>query len=135
MEKARKFVSVIRNNWKKSVFFTIVGGYGANWYNKKLQDDAYMAELSREALTHGSGLIHGASTPLYRVTVILNPVASGGKGRKYYEKYCAPLLNLAGMKVIFPLFFTCHHFKVDHMILWNVHDLVFMNQTICKMFC
>jgi len=99
MEKARKFVSVIRNNWKKSVFFTIVGGYGANWYNKKLQDDAYMAELSREALTHGSGLIHGASTPLYRVTVILNPVASGGKGRKYYEKYCAPLLNLAGMKV------------------------------------
>ena len=99
MEKARKFVSVIRNNWKKSVFFTAVGGYGINWYNKKLLDDAYMTEISREALTYGSGLIHGANTPLYRVTVILNPVASGGKGRKLYEKYCAPLLNLAGMKV------------------------------------
>jgi len=99
MEKARKFVSVIRNNWKKSVFFTIVGGYGAKRYNKKLQDDSYMAELSREALTYGSGIIHGTNTPLYRVTVILNPVASGGNGRKYYEKYCAPLLNLAGMKV------------------------------------
>ena len=49
-------------------------------------------------MTYGAGLIT-RDTPLYRVTVILNPVASGGKGRKYYEKYCAPLLNLAGMKV------------------------------------
>ena len=33
------------------------------------------------------------------MTVILNPVASGGKGRKLYEEYCAPLLHLAGFKV------------------------------------
>merc|ERR1711923_524050 len=50
-------------------------------------------------MSYGSGVIKGADTPLYNVTVILNPVASGGKGRKLYEKYCAPLLNLAGMKV------------------------------------
>merc|ERR1719510_632025 len=50
-------------------------------------------------MNYGSGVIKGADTPLYRVTVILNPVASGGKARKLYEKYCAPLLNLAGMKV------------------------------------
>ena len=100
MEKARKVATTLRNNWKKSVFFTGVGVYGARWYNKRLEDNAYMTELSREALTYGSGLVQGASTPLYRVTVILNPVASGGKGRKLYEKYCAPLLNLAGMKVI-----------------------------------
>ena len=99
MEKARKFATTIRNNWKKSVFFTGAGVYGARWYNKRLEDNAYMTELSREALTYGSGLVQGANTPLYRVTVILNPVASGGKGRKLYEKYCAPLLNLAGMKV------------------------------------
>merc|ERR1719452_40812 len=49
-------------------------------------------------MTYGAGLIT-RDTPLYQVTVILNPVASGGKGREYYEKYCAPLLNLAGMKV------------------------------------
>ena len=73
--------------------------YGANWYNKKLQDEAYMRELCQEALSYGSGTIQGADTPLYNVTVILNPVASGGKARKLYEKYCAPLLNLAGMKV------------------------------------
>jgi hypothetical protein len=34
----------------------------------------------------------------YHVTVILNPVASSGKGRKMYEEYCAPLLHLAGFK-------------------------------------
>ena len=35
----------------------------------------------------------------YHVTVILNPAASGGKGRKLFEKYSAPLLHLAGFKV------------------------------------
>ena len=35
----------------------------------------------------------------YHVTVILNPAASGGTGRKLFEKYSAPLLHLAGMKV------------------------------------
>merc|ERR1719397_40256 len=50
-------------------------------------------------MSYGSGMIRGADTPLYRVTVILNPVASGGEAKKQYEKYCAPLLNLSGMKV------------------------------------
>jgi hypothetical protein len=39
-------------------------------------------------------------TPSYAVTVVLNPVASGVKARTMYEKYCAPLLNLAGFKVM-----------------------------------
>ena len=99
MERSRRLVSTLRTHWKKSLFFTGVGLYGANWYNKKLQDEAFMRELCQEALSYGSGAIRGADTPLYRVTVILNPVASGGKARKLYEKYSAPLLNLAGMKV------------------------------------
>ncbi len=40
-----------------------------------------------------------ASAPLYKVTVILNPAADGGRARKKYEKYCAPVLHLAGVKV------------------------------------
>jgi len=99
MERIRKVGTTLRNNWKKSVFFSLVGGYGLNWYNKKLEDDAYMRALAREAVSFGSGTIQGVSTPSYNVTVILNPVASGGKARKLYEKYCAPLLHLAGMKV------------------------------------
>ena len=99
MDRTRRLASTLRTHWKKSIFFTGVGLYGANWYNKKLQDEAFMRELCHEAMNYGSGVIKGADTPLYRVTVILNPVASGGKARKLYEKYCAPLLNLAGMKV------------------------------------
>ena len=99
MERIRKVGTTLRNNWKKSVFFSLVGGYGLNWYNKKLQDDAFMRDLAREALSYGSVTIQGVQTPAYNVTVILNPVASGGKGRKLYEQYCAPLLHLAGMKV------------------------------------
>ena len=99
MERTRRLATTLRTHWKKSLFFTGVGLYGANWYNKKLQNEAFMRELCQEALSYGSGVIKGAETPLYNVTVILNPVASGGKGRKLYEKYCAPLLNLAGMKV------------------------------------
>lgn len=99
MERTRRLATTLRTHWKKSLFFTGVGLYGAKWYNKKLQDEAFMRELCQEAMSYGSGVIQGADTPLYNVTVILNPVASGGKGRKLYEKYCAPLLNLAGMKV------------------------------------
>jgi len=99
MERTRRLATTLRSHWKKSLFFTGVGLYGAKWYNKKLQDEAFMRELCQEARSYGSGVIQGADTPLYNVTVILNPVASGGKGRKLYEKYCAPLLNLAGMKV------------------------------------
>ena len=99
MERIRKVGVTIRNNWKKSIFLSLAGGYGVNWYNKKLKDDSYMASLSREALSLESGLVQGSHDQLYRVTVILNPVACGGQARKQYEKYCAPLLNLAGMKV------------------------------------
>ena len=35
----------------------------------------------------------------YAVTVILNPVSGGVKGRTLYETHCAPLLHLAGFKV------------------------------------
>ena len=98
MERVRKLATTVWTHKKKSVLFAVAGGYGAKWYSKRLEDEAYMQELCREAGTYGAGLI-SRDTALYRVTVILNPVASGGKGRKYYEKYCAPLLNLAGMKV------------------------------------
>ena len=98
MERVRKLATTVWTHKKKSVVLAVAGGYGAKWYSKRLEDEAYFRDLSSEAMTYGAGLITRDS-PLYRVTVILNPVASGGKGRKYYEKYCAPLLNLAGMKV------------------------------------
>lgn len=35
-----------------------------------------------------------------QITVILNPAANKRKAKELYEKYCAPLLNLAGLAVI-----------------------------------
>jgi len=99
MDKLRKIGTTLRNHRKKTVFFSAVGAYGVKWFNKKLEDEAFLRNLAQEALSYGSATISGVQTPSYNVTVILNPVSSGGKGRKLYEKYCAPLLHLAGMKV------------------------------------
>merc|ERR1719348_385009 len=98
MQRAVKIGTTLRNNWKKSIFFSVASVYGVKWYMKKLADEEYMRTLAKEALTYGTGT-QGVQAPNYSVTVILNPLASGGKGRKLYEKYCAPLLHLAGMKV------------------------------------
>lgn len=57
-----------------------------------------MAACCREALSYGSSPLPVAAEN-YHVTVILNPSASGGNGRKLFEKYSAPLLHLAGFKV------------------------------------
>ncbi len=98
MEKIRKVGSTLRNHWKKSVFLTVAGAYGSNWYYKKLQDNAFMKQCCREALTYGATPI-GVHQQNYHVTVVLNPAASGGKARKLFEQYSAPLLHLAGFKV------------------------------------
>jgi len=98
MQRAVKIGTTLRNNWKKSIFFSLASAYGVKWYMKKLADEEYMRTLAKEALTYGTGT-QGVQAPNYSVTVILNPLASGGKGRKLYEKYCAPLLHLAGIKV------------------------------------
>jgi hypothetical protein len=37
MERLRRVGTVLRNNWKKSVFLAGVAGYGANWYARKLE--------------------------------------------------------------------------------------------------
>ena len=98
MEKIRTVGSTLRNHWKKSVFLTVAGGYGGNWYWKKLQDNDFMRKCCREALTYGATPI-GVHQQNYHVTVVLNPAASGGKARKLFEQYSAPLLHLAGFKV------------------------------------
>jgi hypothetical protein len=37
MERLRRVGTVLRNNWKKSVFLAGVAGYGAKWYARKLE--------------------------------------------------------------------------------------------------
>ena len=99
--KMAKIVKTLRNNWKKSIFFSGVAIYGANYGNRKWQEYQLMRQYCQEALAYGQAPIPMASAKPYHVTVILNPACHGGKGATRFEKYCAPILHLAGMKVMY----------------------------------
>jgi acylglycerol kinase len=57
-----------------------------------------MRAACREAAKFGDTLIPMERNPTL-VTVILNPVANKRKAKKDFEKYCEPLLHLAGLQV------------------------------------
>ncbi len=91
-------LTTLRTHWKKSVFFTVGAGYGASLANKARLERRLMADYCREAAEFGRAE-QPIQRPMYNVTVILNPAAAKGTARKKYEKYCAPILHLAGVKV------------------------------------
>ncbi|XP_066950917.1 acylglycerol kinase, mitochondrial-like isoform X5 [Macrobrachium rosenbergii] len=62
------------------------------------RENAMMRAFAEEAMKYGE-LPQPLSSQPRHVTVLLNPAASGGKGKGLYERYCAPLLHLAGIKV------------------------------------
>lgn len=93
-----KIIATLRTHWKKSVFFTVAGVYGLQMANKKRLESALMAEYCEKAAEFGR-LDQPLLRPMYNVTVILNPAASKGGARKKFDKYCAPILHLAGIKV------------------------------------
>ena len=93
-----KIIATVRTHWKKSVFFTVAGIYGLQMANKKRLESALMAEYCERAAEFGRAE-QPLPRPLYNVTVILNPAASKGGARKKFDKYCAPILHLAGVKV------------------------------------
>ncbi|KAK7067193.1 hypothetical protein SK128_024522 [Halocaridina rubra] len=98
MSRIIRFFRVLRNHPKKSIFFSAVLAYGINWGKNKFEEDSMMRAYCQEALAYGE-----YSQPLgeqnRHVTVLLNPSAKDGKGKAMYERYCAPLLHLAGLKV------------------------------------
>jgi len=98
MERIKTVGTTLRTHWKKSTFITLGSLYGGKMFIKKQDDNEFMKQCCREALSYGSAPI-GVRQPNYHVTVILNPASSGGKGRKLFEQYSAPLLHLAGFKV------------------------------------
>lgn len=57
-----------------------------------------MRAACKEAAKYGDALIPMERNPTV-ITVILNPVANKRKAKKDYEKYCEPLLLLAGLQV------------------------------------
>ena len=101
-----KLVKTIRENWKKSILFSVVGAYGINFGHEKYKEQELMKSFCKEALSYGEMTQHLTTKP-YHVTVILNPAAQGGKARTKFEKFCEPLLHLAGYKVLYFFSITC----------------------------
>jgi len=98
MQRIVKIGTTLRNNWKKSIVAGLAGTYLVQWQKQKWEDNEYMRALAREAYSYGSQCM-SVDAANYAVTVILNPVSGGVKGRTLYETHCAPLLHLAGFKV------------------------------------
>lgn len=94
-----KVFTTLRTHWKKSIFFSGAAIYGADFAKRKYHENELMRVYSRKAAQFGSQTVPLAGTRPYHVTVILNPAANGGKAKKKFEQYCAPLLHLAGLKV------------------------------------
>ncbi|CAD0200060.1 unnamed protein product [Chrysodeixis includens] len=98
MEKAIKFAKVVRNNWKKSVCGVIALYYGAATVKERYEINLLMRAACKEASKYGDYMLPIDQNPTL-VTVILNPVANKRKAKQDYEKYCEPLLHLAGLQV------------------------------------
>ncbi|XP_017779933.1 PREDICTED: acylglycerol kinase, mitochondrial [Nicrophorus vespilloides] len=93
-----KFAKGVRNHWKKSTFAACLMAYGGSWLKEKYEIDDLMKFYCEEALKHGQQAINGTVNPR-TVTVILNPAANKRKALEEFEKYCSPILNLAGICV------------------------------------
>uniref|UniRef100_A0A2A4K801 Acylglycerol kinase, mitochondrial n=1 Tax=Heliothis virescens TaxID=7102 RepID=A0A2A4K801_HELVI len=98
MERITKLKVIIRTNWKKSVLGAIALCYGAMKAKEKYEINLLMRAACREASKYGDGPISIEHNPTH-VTVILNPVANKRNAKHDFEKYCEPLLHLAGLQV------------------------------------
>ncbi|KAK4887777.1 hypothetical protein RN001_004048 [Aquatica leii] len=93
-----KFVKGVRNHWKKSTFAAFALAYGVNYAKEYYDIQELMRVYCQEAALYGNAPIAYNENPR-RITVILNPNANKRKAMKEYEKYCAPILHLAGVFV------------------------------------
>lgn len=93
-----KFAKAVRNNPKKSVAAAAFSAWVASYARDKYVASLTLRGECESAVALGRQPLNqfGNAT---RVTVFLNPAASGGKSTKLYEKYAEPILHLAGFKV------------------------------------
>ncbi|XP_065207749.1 acylglycerol kinase, mitochondrial [Planococcus citri] len=98
MAKVLKFGRWVRNNWKKSVFFSVACYYGGSFIKTEFDKNSLVRQYSKEAVKFGDVSLPVFQSPRH-ILVILNPAANKKKALKEYEKYCAPLLHLSGAKI------------------------------------
>ncbi|XP_022909206.2 acylglycerol kinase, mitochondrial [Onthophagus taurus] len=93
-----KFAKGVRNHWKKSIIAALATTYGINYAIEKNQINSLMRVYCEKATEYGKQPISSNDLPR-TITIILNPNANKRKALKNFEKYCAPILNLAGICV------------------------------------
>ncbi|ERL95569.1 acylglycerol kinase, mitochondrial [Dendroctonus ponderosae] len=93
-----KTARTLRNNWKKSTFAVIVLTWGGSYTKHYFDTRSLMKGYCERAAQLGSRPIAVNQNPR-TVTVILNPNANKRKAQAEFEKYCAPLLHLAGISL------------------------------------
>lgn len=89
----------LRTHWKKSIFFGLLGTYGAKLLYDRNQVNKIMRAYCLEASKIGEKSLNQWKQARH-VTVILNPVARDRKSKAQFDAYFAPILNCAGIKVI-----------------------------------
>lgn len=92
------FLKGIRKHWKKSTFAACALSYGLSYINDNRKIRQVMRVYCEEAAKYGDITINAQADPK-RVLVILNPAANKKSAEKQFEKYCEPILHLAGYLV------------------------------------
>jgi len=93
-----KILTTIRNNWKKSLFGFCATTYGTYYLIERKHNADLLRAYCFEALKYSKERVH-PTTPIKRVTIFLNPVANGERGKFLYDNNVAPLLHLSGLDV------------------------------------
>ncbi|XP_037927800.1 acylglycerol kinase, mitochondrial [Teleopsis dalmanni] len=89
-----KYLTVARNHWKKLSFGAVGLSYGGLVLKEKYDIRCHMRTMSQLI----SGYTGGTVDPKH-VLVVVNPAANNKKAFKMFQKYCEPLLHLAGYSV------------------------------------
>ncbi|XP_015785802.1 acylglycerol kinase, mitochondrial isoform X2 [Tetranychus urticae] len=87
----------LRENWKKSIFFSCVAAYGVHLIDQRIKINKLMRVYCEEAASFGNQPWNH-QRQLKHLTIILNPVANQRKGKKLFFSYAQPILNCAGIK-------------------------------------
>ncbi|XP_029673153.1 acylglycerol kinase, mitochondrial isoform X1 [Formica exsecta] len=96
MAKILNLLKTVRNNWKKSVLGIAAFSYGISYGKQTYDVEQLMRQCCEDVARYGDISCSTNVRPRH-VTVILNPAAKKRKAKKLFEKYCEPLLHLAGI--------------------------------------
>ncbi|KAL6447224.1 hypothetical protein ACFW04_001482 [Cataglyphis niger] len=98
MAKILNLLKTVRNNWKKSVLGIAAFSYGISYGKQTYDVEQLMRQYCEDVARYGDISCPTNVRPRH-VTVILNPAAKKRKAKKLFEKYCEPLLHLAGISI------------------------------------